>query len=40
MSGMLSSAWAVWPRLLVGVNDCGPSQNVPEKLGVKLDAWT
>jgi len=39
MSGMLSSACAVWPRLLVGVSDCGPSQKVPEKPGLKLDAW-
>ena len=33
MSGTLSSACAVWLRLPVGVSDCGPSQNVPEKPG-------
>ena len=42
MSGTLSSACAVWLRLLVGVSDCGPSQKMPEKPGWKFDAsiWT
>ena len=42
MSGALSSACAVWLRLLVGVSDCGPSQKMPEKAGWKFDAsiWT
>ena len=37
MSGTLRSACAVWLRPLVGVNDCGPSQKVPEKPDLKLD---